>query len=109
MRLRALSLDTYQCREGLYRATSAGEQQQLRGARAEEHAAELRRGRDDLRRRLVELGAEQHAAVLPVLEVSTQGWSATHDSGQELRGRMRGVLSCLVKIGHLPMVNLTPL
>ncbi len=57
-------------REELYKATSAGEEQQLRGARAEEHAAELRRGRDDLRRHLVELGAQQHAAVLPQLEVN---------------------------------------
>ena len=56
-------------REELYKATSTGDEQQLRSARAEEHAAELRRGRDDLRQRLVELGAEQHAAVLPQLEV----------------------------------------
>ena len=57
-------------REELYKATTAGEEQQLRGTRAEAHAAELRRDRDDLRRRLVELGAEHRAGILPQLEVS---------------------------------------
>ncbi len=71
-----IGADMADCREELYKATSAGEEQQLRGARAEEHAAELRRGRDDIRRRLVELGAQQHAAVLPQLEV-----------GEALKGR----------------------
>ncbi len=69
-------------REELYKATSAGEEQQLRGARGEEHAAELRRGRDDLRRRLVELGAEHHAAVLPQLEVCARLLDLRHSGVQ---------------------------